>query len=477
MKTAWRKLWDDPRLQKTFGFAKTLPGAFIIAGGVAGAIISIKGVINTLDPPDPVISLVLGGYFSVPGGSAGSDIVNLFLNRPMTAGIKVHLAGDEKTLSSQNYDCSLALRPDDASLRKFFRRSMADTCEYHVTDEPIFFSKTSRPRQFRFGLKVSSPAREKPASTDVRTLIFHDFTVPVIYMPAVVALGSQVPAKILFDGERPADVTCIWSPGTLFTDMASCNTTFKAPDDLTFYPDAHIPVSATVTVHGKDQDGGTFDVDPQAVIVSLSRHMSKVAKAVVKHAPPVKASEWPSSLPVNFSQTEQTKRAASSTLAGLTNKPPTIATNNNVRPTAKQVAIQPVSSIIRSLGDSKDVSRYDKLSVAIISLSRDSKISVSEALNLLGSIQEPARNDALLHWLLPHIVMPLTGNDSVRLLGGADGYDRAALLESLSPCIKRPIAPEVRDQILETIQGFARQSAEDVLDKGASCSAGDGKGS
>ena len=458
-------------------FSKTLQGVIVLLGSLAVAIVAIFALISQIRPPRPIYNTKLAGNYSIPlnGNAFRAD---LMLDQQLTIGLYSHYPNKAKALPADNDRCSLNVIPDSKLIRQFTIRSTVHLCSFHISDEPAFFTKSSSPQKFLMAISVTPPHVKRPIITAFRMVVLHDFGVPVIYMPSVVALESNVRAKVLFNGKRPATLGCNWMPGVLFQNT-SCDTYFKSPANLDFYPESKTTVSVKVTIQDS-KSKALILLKPQPVVVSFLKSIVSDARAQARRAPvaqpyrkpPLAAHQPFHTIFAERSDGDLRNQITAQTAFSSSLAPASHRSSPLHAPKPQPVIRESVRTIIHDLKGSEDVTRYDRLSAAIKTVSSSDSITVKAARELLGSIREPARNDAIINLLLPHIATPLASQEAVQLLRGTSGYDRAVLLEALAPCVKQPIARDARLQLLETIRGFSRISAEDMLGKSGPCSAG-----
>ena len=140
---------------------------------------------------------------------------------------------------------------------------------------------------------------------------------------------------------------------------------------------------------------------------------------------------------------------------------------------------QDLGAIVAALGNTQDSERYLRLSDQMPKIAGSARaLTADDVLRLLDGVRDQRlRLDAMEHWFLPRLSLPLSIADAKVLLLGLSGADRDELLVQIAPCIQAAGSKETRDALLDGEMGDQWKDDDQALQtRSKGCSIGPSSG-
>jgi hypothetical protein len=349
------------------------------------------------------------------------------------------------------------------------------TCDWHVTPRPRVYRPSHNctlsiadlpgdfasrnPQPLVLHVMAHGLGRENDKTSNPVTVILYPLAPPTVDAKPDIAFGAHM--TIGYHLERDAGLpppTCTWHPVLgVFDNANRCRPTLIAPPNAGAYPSGAIPIYVDMTVQERAPARGEA---PVLLSIESLPFTIRLRPADTSAPPPVAARpriEPPASAmvvapptPAVVARAAPRPNSSTSTDAG------------SVRPPAG--ALLP-EAVTRANG----LARVAALREAMERMPPSQRLSVDQALHLLGTLPAPDLRRSGLDALLPRLALPIAPADAVRLVDGFVGNGRAKVLLDFEACIARPVMADTRAELLHGVTPLYRDALDVDLRGWADC--------
>jgi hypothetical protein len=266
---------------------------------------------------------------------------------------------------------------------------------------------------------------------------------PMVEAKSELAFGASMLVGYRLEGETSRmSFTCTWYPIMLYDNANNCRPTFIAPTNSGDFPSGLVPIH--VSLIGIDR-GGDIVADSSTFTIRLIRPENARI-----------SSEGPQ--PEPFSKTAAAQPSAAMPDANY---------RSAFAHPAHGAAM--TESTLHAVAEAGGLRRVAILRDRVSRLPSSQRISIDDALQMLGDLPAPDLRRSGLDALLPRLELPISPANTIRLIDGFVGNARAAVLLDLEACITRPIGAAMRNDLLQGLDQFYHDALDADLRGWAEC--------